>query len=120
MSCKCQSLEKIFDLEEGPKDFVNSLSEVDQGSWVTLFRCPICGQYWRVNEWDKYQTQFAIKLDSDSNWEDLDATQLEKGYLLKSRGGTTQDECIWAKCQNKQVKGVMYCVDHLYETGARK
>jgi hypothetical protein len=120
MECKCAQLREIIDVEDAPAGFVKSLEEVAVGDWVRLMKCHHCKQYWRVDEWDKYQAQFAIKLKSDEGWETLDVVPLQKNFLLQSRGGTTEQECKWANCTNNRVKGAAYCVDHLYETGVRK
>jgi hypothetical protein len=90
------------------------------GNWVRLHRCKACGQLWRIDEWDKYQTQFAAKVPSFEGWESFDTSKLQKDFLIQSRGGLTQSECSWAGCKNAQVKGVAYCADHLFETGARE
>ena len=120
MDCNCSKLPSIFDVEDGPKGFIKNLIKLFKDNWIKLMQCPSCKQYLRVDEWDKYQTQFAIKLDKREGWENIDTVPLQKEFLQQSRGGTTQEECMWANCSKNRVKGVVYCVDHLYETGARK
>lgn len=120
MKCNCKQLPDLFDIEDGPKGFAKNLNELAVGDWIKLMQCPECKQYWRVDEWDKYRTQFAIKLKTAESWEQIDTVPMQKAFLLESRGGTTQEECMWSNCPKNRVKGVAYCVDHLYETGARK
>ena len=120
MNCNCLQLADLFYLSEAPPSFESSLIEKDVGNWVFLKECPQCKQLWRIDAWDKYQTQFALKVPSSEGWEELDSVPMVKDLLLNSRGGTTDEICIWAGCDGKRVKGVVYCIDHLYETGARK
>ncbi|MDX2425669.1 MAG: hypothetical protein QNK15_05380 [Cycloclasticus sp.] len=82
-------------------------------------RCPECGQYYKVDEWDKYQTCYAVKIPSQDNWESFDSESLIKDQMTVNRGGLTNDSCMWSGCNLKQVKGSAYCVNHLYSTGAR-
>ena len=120
MSCFCQQLAKLVDVEDTPQGFEASLIKKDKSDWAYLMECPICAQLWRIDTPDKYQTQFAVKLAVADDWASVDTVGLQKEYLLQSRGGTTDDTCIWAECNGKRVRGVVYCIDHLYETGARK
>jgi hypothetical protein len=64
--------------------------------------------------------QFVARIPPGVKWEAFDASPLQKQFLIQSRGGLTEDECQWFGCQGKTVKGVAYCVEHLYETGARE
>ena len=116
---RCKSLPQIFYLDD-VVFFESRLRKVAQGNWVSLHKCRWCRQHWRLDDWDKYTTQFAVKIDDPQHWETFDSTDLEKGLLLESRGGTTDKKCIWAGCGNKSVQGVAYCIDHLYESGARR
>jgi len=121
MNCNCSKLNTLIDVSDVQPDFENNLTEISQGIWAKLRRCPLCKQLWRVNLWDKLQIQFAVKLDSVDDWESVETTSLQKQFLLESRGGTKEDtSCIWAGCDLPAVKGVVYCIDHLYKTGARK
>ncbi|MFQ5684849.1 MAG: metal-binding protein [Candidatus Binatia bacterium] len=120
MTCHCKQLPEILDVEEAPKSFEKGLEKIEVEGWVRLMQCSRCGQYWRVDQWDKYQTQFAIKLVRPDKWKEFDSVPLEKEFLVKARGGLTDEKCMWASCNQRRVKGVAYCVDHLYATGARK
>ncbi len=87
---------------------------------MRLFRCSECGGLWAIDEWDKYQWQVAFRVGADEGWIGVDREPQRKQLLLESRGGATAERCIWVGCQNPRVIGVVYCVDHLYATGARK
>ena len=101
------------------KELVAEFSELDVGNWVYLMKCPTCGQLWRVDEWDKYQPQYAVKLPTSENWQAFEAIPLIKKKIVENRGGISEQLCMWRNCNEKQVNGSAFCVDHLYETGAR-
>lgn len=117
--CKCQEHEALIDVTEGYQHFVGALENIEFGNWVKLMRCPVCGQYWKVDEWDKYQTLYAFKLQNESNWQSFDLTPQIKSSMIKKRGGLQHTNCMRASCKNRAVKGSAYCVDHLYEAGWR-
>jgi hypothetical protein len=119
MSCRCVDLPDLFKLEDHP-GFIESTIRIATGNWVHLHKCANCGQLWRVDESDKYQVQFVVRISSSADWEQFDAVPLQKLFLLQSRGGLSNEQCIWRGCQGKCVKGVVYCVEHLYQTGARE
>jgi len=106
--------------EDAPRAFFRIIEQVAVGNWIVLFRCKRCGQHWSIDEWDKYQVRVITKVSNVENWETTDSTSLRKDLLLRSRGGTTSQECAWQGCDGKQVKGVVLCIDHLYATGARR
>ena len=84
-------------------------------------KCYSCGQLWRIDQWDKLLTLLGIKINDRKNWKNVDVHSLQKKLLLNSRGGIEEEQkCIWAGCTLPRVKGVVYCIDHLHETGARK
>lgn len=120
MSCRCFSLPLAFFAEEAPRGFVDSLVEkaVSQ-NWKRLRACPVCGALWAVDEWDKYHDQVVTRVSDMSRW-DADSEEERKGLLLRSRGGTSDEKCVWSGCKKKRVRGVAMCIDHLYATGARK
>lgn len=120
MKCKCKESPKVEYLNELDDSFKVNLEKIDTGFWVELFECKICGQLWKIDVWNKYQYQFAIKIDDHDKWESFDLTEDKKRLLLKARGGLTNEACIVKDCNKKCVKGVVYCIDHLYNTGVRK
>ena len=120
MKCQCSELPDVFYLEEGSKGFEEGLQQEDIANWMRLYSCPHCGAMWAVDEWDKYQIQVVHRVSERENWMSQDTTQQRKQLLLKSRGGLSDSECQWAGCHEKQVKGVAYCLEHLWKTGARK
>ena len=120
MKCKCPYLPDIFYLEDGPKGFEKVLHQLEMDNWMRLYSCPHCGDLWAIDELDKYQIQVVNRVKDKRNWSGQDTAQQRKQLLLKSRGGLIDSECIYAGCHEKQVKGVFYCLEHLWKTGARK
>ena len=118
--CQCKQLQPLVDLENVGKEWMADFTEIEVGNWVHLQRCPVCGQLWRVDAWDKYQPQYAVKLSTSDGWQAFDATPLLKRQMIENRGGVSNERCMWRNCEAKQVKGSAFCVEHLYETGARR
>lgn len=120
MKCKCKELPEVFYLEEGPKGFEKHLHQEEMENWKRLYSCPSCGTLWAVDEWDKYTWQVVSRVKERAKWAEEERIEEKKQLLLHSRGGETEDECMWMGCKGKAVKGVAYCIDHLWNTGARK
>ena len=118
MSCHCSQLPDIVKLDDHPA--IGRFDELETGNWVRLLRCPRCGQLWSVDEWDKYQARFAVKIPQRDGWRQFDTTRFRRQYLVKARGGLTDEKCIWQDCDHRRVRGVVYCAEHLYQTGARE
>jgi hypothetical protein len=119
MTCDCANLQDLFKLESRPR-FEAGTDKIAAENWVRLHRCRSCGQLWRIDEWDKYQTRFVVRVPSAEAWETFDPVELQKQFLITSRGGLSDAKCVWSGCRNPQVKGVAYCADHLFQTGARE
>lgn len=118
MACSCKKEQSLVDVTNDYRRFVERLDLLEVGDWVKLMRCPMCGQLWRVDEWDKYQTSYAAKISSQADWREVDLTRQVKELMVQNRGGLESFKCI-KNCEKSAVKGSVYCVDHLYETGAR-
>ncbi len=118
MPCKCSQLPDIVKLDNHPE--IGRFELLETGNWVRLFRCPCCDQLWSVDEFDKLQTQFAVKIPERDGWREFDTTLLRRDYLIRSRGGLTDEKCIRQGCDQPRVRGVVYCAEHLYQTGARE
>src|SRR3546814_2487953 len=93
---------------------------VATGNWVHLHTCATCGQLWRIDEWDKYQVQFVVRIPPGIQWEAFDSSPLQRQFLVRSRGGLADAECAWSGCHGKAVQGVAYCVENLFPTGERE
>ena len=117
--CNCEEQPTLIEISNNHSDLKSKLKQVDVGNWVLLMQCPSCKQLYKVDEWDKYQTCYAVKIPSSENWETFDSEPLIKNQMIQNRGGLTNDPCMLAGCNIKQVKGSAYCVDHLYSSGTR-
>ena len=74
-----------------------------------------------LDVWDKYQPQVVVRVHDVDRWEtETDDVATRKALLLRARGGHQDGTCGWADCTQPKVRGVAYCVDHLWSTGARR
>src|ERR1700757_2264858 len=106
MACKCNQFPDAFYLDEGPRNFLAGMRQLDVADWMRLYECSSCGSLWAVDEWDKYTHQVVNRVVEREGWNKLDTTPRRKGLLLASLGGVTDEKCIWAGCAGKRVKGV--------------
>jgi len=119
--CRCSDWPEAFFLDQAPAGWSEHLEELATGSWKTLRRCPVCASAFAVDAWDKLQDQVVVRVSERSDWEArADAVPLRKSLLLQSRGGLENGTCIHRGCSACRVRGVLYCLDHLWETGARR
>jgi hypothetical protein len=120
MRCKCSKLPDAFYLEDAPRGFERNLVREATGDWMWLGLCPNCQSLWAIDEWDKYIPQVVSRVDNRDNWDKSVTAEKRKQLLLESRGGFSNKECVWVDCHEKAVKGVAFCLNHLWKTGARK
>ena len=118
--CHCAGLPEVIYVESKPSGFDATLVALAAGNWVKLYRCTDCEQLWRIDIWDRLQTQFAAKISNIQTWEERDIEPEVKQLLFQSRGGLSGAICIWAGCGKPAIQGVVICIDHLYQTGARQ
>jgi hypothetical protein len=120
-SCNCDGLAGSFYLDEAPVGWLEGLQQMATGNWKMLSRCPGCGRTFSVDAWDKFHDQVVVRVSDRSNWEEQgDSVEVRKSLLLRSRGGLDRGACICLNCLSPRVQGVVYCLDHLWETGARR
>ena len=93
---------------------------IDRKNWYILYRNKTDNSYWRLDEWDKYQEQFFVRLESTENWTEYDDQKLRM-KLLKKHRGTTDQICSWKDCDNNALTEMAICEFHAYtEMGLRK
>ncbi|MFC6634296.1 metal-binding protein [Microbulbifer taiwanensis] len=117
--CHCKLQPNLVDISNSHTEFKSKLDQLEVGDWVFLMQCPDCSQLWKVDEWDKYQQSYAVKITDKESWKKFDCTALIKEKIIENRGGLTCALCQWSDCNSKQVKGSAYCVNHLWSMGAR-
>jgi hypothetical protein len=111
----------MFFLDEAPYGWFGRLVEEAAGDWKTLRHCGACQRLFSIDVWDKYQHQVAVSIADRAHWEaEADSVDRRKALLLRARGGIGEGECAWAGCRSIRVRGVAYCVDHLWNSGARR
>ena len=121
MNCDCSTYPDTGRGSTVDQPFVD-MEEVGTkaGKWVNLLRCSNCGQHWQVDEWDKYQIGISIKVNDPDKWEIFEDLSYRKDHLLRGRGGTTDEICVWQDCEEKQLIGSAYCPEHSFEIGGMR
>jgi hypothetical protein len=117
MSCECSQLPQIFNIENYYSRLMTHLEIIDQkdGGWLKLFKCSVCNQHWQVDLIDRLQVNCAIKIDDSVEWQNFDDKSIRIQYLISSRGGLSEEECVTAGCKNKALKSLAHCPKHAYE-----
>ena len=117
MNCECNQLPRIFNVERYPNRLMDHLELIDRkdSGWLKLYNCSVCGQYWQVDLIDRLQVNCAIKIDNPAEWQNFDDKPLRLQYLIDSRGGLSEEECVMAGCKNKALNSLAYCPKHAYE-----
>ncbi|SHJ45161.1 hypothetical protein SAMN02745181_2100 [Rubritalea squalenifaciens DSM 18772] len=118
MSCHCTDLPETLYLQQAPHGWHHRLLQKTCGQHASLFQCADCEQYWAIDFPRREEPQVVTRISDPDQWQPAgDASR--KQLLTHSRGGTTETPCIWAGCGAPTVHQTIYCIDHLYETGAR-
>src|SRR5688572_17595909 len=101
MSCKCAQLPDIVKLDDHRA--IGRFDELETGDWVRLVRCPSCQHLWSVDGWDKYQTQFVVKISQREAWREFDTSS----FAAVSHSVTRRfhdEKCIWHGCEQRRVR----------------
>ncbi|MFL5740218.1 MAG: hypothetical protein ACJ75B_08370 [Flavisolibacter sp.] len=112
--------DKIYYADQIQPLLDNEFILVETAPWYRLYKHKANGTLWRLDERDKYQEQYFVRIDDYANWKDFNATELQIELLKKERG-ITGKECSWSLCANKALKGLVFCERHAYlEMGVRR
>jgi hypothetical protein len=114
--CKCDSLPEFLKADTTNsyfKDFTRI--DVKEDAWVKLIKYSDCGQFWQIDEWDKYQTGLAIKIQDPKVWKHFDDKKIKLEFLVQNRGGLSGTKCAWQGCNNKAINGLAFCPSCAYE-----
>ena len=99
---------------------LSDLELVARAHFFELYRRKADGSYWRLDVADKYQQRFLIRIAQQEAWAEFDASALERGQLLKHRGGLATGACVQHGCSAAPLQGSAFCLDHAYAQGLRK
>lgn len=114
--CDCKQQPEVRDISHHYADITATLTQLAAADWLLLMQCPDCLQYYSIDEWDKYQPCYAVKVAGQHHWQQFDRVALIKKHVIQQHNGLGSELCIWAGCDTKQLKGRMYCVHHLYDS----
>jgi hypothetical protein len=93
---------------------------IDRKSWYRLYKNKTDNSFWRLDEWDKYQEQFFVNLESTEKWSEFNDKTLRIELLKKSRG-LSDEKCICKDCEKNALNKIVYCENHAYnEMGIRR
>ena len=112
--CDCGELPFAIKIERVSSSWLRQLKLVDHKPWLTLRRCPDCGQLWQLDVIDRLQTNLGIKIASTSGWKNYDDTAIRLQFLVNSRGGLSDEICIMQGCKNNALLTLAYCPGHAY------
>lgn len=106
--------------EEILKKIESDFELIEKKNWYLLYRNRENNSFWRLDEWDKYQIQLLVKLESAENWVDFNDLDLRLN-LLREQRGVSNDKCKWKDCDKKALNNLVFCELHAYEEmGIRK
>ena len=111
----------IFYIDEEILKIIESEFDlIEKKSWYRLYQNKEDKSFWRLDEWDKYQVQLFVKLESIENWSEYNDQDLRIN-LLKENRGLSQEKCKWKDCNKKALNNLVFCELHAYtEMGIRK
>lgn len=93
---------------------------ITEKDFYQLYQYKVNRTFWRLDQWDKYQMQVFVQLDTIDDWVNYNDEELRISLLLKTRG-IASEKCIWQHCNNRVLNGLAYCEKHAYrEMGIRK
>ncbi len=103
------------DLRLQSSSWQNEFDLVAQRPFLFLRGCGKCGQLWQFDLIDKYQTCLAIKIDTNVDWPTFDDKPVRLEYLIRSRGGVSDEECVMQGCKDFALYTLAYCPAHAFE-----
>lgn len=118
MHCHCGDRRDLIDISQNHAEFVEGMRCLATADWIKLLQCPECAQLWRTDEWDKYETLYALKINRLEGWEEADMESLIKERMVENHGWDSST-CLAKECQRLALTGKAYCADHFYGIGAR-
>lgn len=117
--CPCDGLAELENISEWHAEFCQPYRQLETGEKTQLWQCPECKQLWRVDRQGLNHVSYALKLAQCEGWQDYDASALIKAQIWQNRGGHGDQPCRKNGCREPVVNGSVYCLEHLYRSGAR-
>lgn len=118
-NCQCEAAGALVNITEWHSEFCQRLQVVEKTPRLELHQCATCMQFWRIDVEGLRNVAYAIQLETDAHWQQYDDSGLVKAHMLKNRGGFADRVCRLDACQDHAINGSAYCLDHLYQSGAR-
>ena len=117
--CQCQQWPEIINISDWRDLFIENQQAVDSNARFELRQCIHCDQHWLLDQEGLRNVAYAYKLESAKNWQQFDNSTLVKQQMLRNREGHSDETCGRESCQEPAVNGSRYCLEHLYQSGAR-
>lgn len=119
MQCQCDQAPDLLNISDWHGEFCQSKVASGESDKHQLFDCSSCSQLWLVDKKDLRNIAYAYKIDEQKDWQHFDTAHLVKAQMLKNREGYSEEPCKLSDCIDNAINGSRYCVDHLYQSGAR-
>jgi hypothetical protein len=112
--CNCRERLPFFDIHPDELEaFLNGFEQLTHGREdFHLFRCPSCGSFWIVD--DVTRGPMAVRAASAIEINSFDERPYRRDLMIAWHGGLTENKCLFAGCDNRTLKGIVFCVDHQY------
>jgi hypothetical protein len=117
--CDCESRPAFFGIHPDElEDFLDGFDQLTNDRFVEyhLFRCPACTTLWIVD--DMTRGPMAVRAADAREIEGFDERPYRRELLIAMHGGLSERTCMWVRCDNRAVNGVVFCVNHLYPSYA--
>jgi hypothetical protein len=101
------------------QSILSELTLVTHRNWRKLYRHKGDGSHWIIDDEGKHGVQFLHRVKDLDEWMTEDHSAEEKALVLERLGGEGDETCIWVDCSERAIRGIVYCVHHLYANGGR-
>lgn len=115
MKCRCVQLSDFFEPnpDEELSEFLGAMNHVESFEEYALFQCPICSQYYAVEQWSR--GPIVVKIETKEEFISFDDLPYRKKLFIDSYGGLSDKKCIQAGCEEKALVNLVFCVEHGFE-----
>ncbi|HTV49251.1 MAG TPA: hypothetical protein VMG59_12500 [Phycisphaerae bacterium] len=113
--CDCQTRRDFFNIHpEELRNFLLGFVQLttDRHADYHLYRCPLCNTLWLVD--DTTRSPMAVRVSSEAAAIDFDERPYRRQLMVEWHGGVTDQKCNFIDCNNRALRGIVYCVDHAY------